>query len=274
LFTHGVGLAERFDEGIFAGREIIHGSEFEPASADAGDGGFDNVLFLADFAGDLALDVADDAFAVFDFGADDVEAVEGHGGLLGLLRTWLPTWLRTLLRTLIDASGVGGHIGGGVNINVEGWNVDVGLNGGVVAREFDGLFQAGECTAENVGSGTLVDVAGGLLDFDNFRFALKTVEQKYAGIVGQAKSGGDLGELRFLAVALLFDFLVELDGFGGGLSGSALSFVFFGGGPVDEVGGEFLPVIALRAQVADAVAFDLIFCDQLVGAVFEDEAAS
>ena len=80
-------LAHHFDEGIFSGRETFGGSEFQPASADAGDGGFDQMLFLADFAGDLALHVADDALAVFDFGADDAKTVKGHDGLLRLLGT-------------------------------------------------------------------------------------------------------------------------------------------------------------------------------------------
>ena len=71
----------------------------------------------------------------------------------------------------------------------------------------------------------------------------------------------------------MFDFLVELHGFGDGRSGGAVFFVLLGGGPVDQRIGEFLPVIALGAHVADAVAFDFIFRDQLVGAVFEDEAA-
>src|SRR5271169_5151776 len=48
FFAHG------FDEGVFAGGQIFGGSEFEPASADAGGGGFHEVLLLADLAGDLA----------------------------------------------------------------------------------------------------------------------------------------------------------------------------------------------------------------------------
>ena len=44
------------------------------------------MLFLADLAGDLALDAADDALAAFNIGADDAEAVEGNDGLLRLLR--------------------------------------------------------------------------------------------------------------------------------------------------------------------------------------------
>src|SRR6266700_2654001 len=63
------------------------------------------MLFLTDFAGDLALDAADDPFAAFDFGADDAEAVEGNRGLL---------WLLRLLRLLVSwhfARRIGGRGG-------------------------------------------------------------------------------------------------------------------------------------------------------------------
>ncbi len=105
------------------------------------------------------------------------------------------------------------------------------------------------------------------------RFALKTVEQKDAGIFGQAQAGSDFGEQGFGALVFIVDFFVELRGFGDGGGGGAVAFEFVGGGPVDELGGEFLPVIALGAEIADAVAFDFIFGDELIGAVFEDEAA-
>jgi len=78
--------------------------------------------------------------------------------------------------------------------------------------------------------------------------------------------------IALIAVALLFEFLVELRGFGHGHSGGAIFFKLLGCWPVDQRFGEFLPVIALRAQVAHTVAFYLIFRDELVGTVFEDEA--
>ena len=53
---------------------------------------------------------------------------------------------------------------------------------------------------------------------------------------------------------------------------AAVLFVLFGGGPVDQGVGKLLPLFALGALVAYAVAFDFIFRDELVGAVFEDEA--
>ena len=80
-------------------------------------------------------------------------------------------------------------------------------------------------------------------------------------------------ESGFIELALVFDFLVELGGFGDGGTGGAVFLIFLRCGPVDEGGGKFLPVVALGAHVTDAVAFDFIFCDQLIVAVFEDEAA-
>jgi hypothetical protein len=50
--------------------------------------------------------------------------------------------------------------------------------------------------------------------------------------------------------------------------------VFLGGGPVDQSAGEILPIFALGAVVVDTVAFDFIFSDELIGAVFEDEAVN
>ena len=48
---------------------------------------------------------------------------------------------------------------------------------------------------------------------------------------------------------------------------------FAGGFPIDEVEGQFFPVAAaLDGDVADTVADDLVFADELVGAVFEDKA--
>ena len=129
-----------FHQRIFARREIFGGSEFQPASADAGDRGFDEVLLLADFAGDLALHVAQDALVAFDLGADDAKAVEGDEGLLGCcgccgLPRFDAAWPGQL---------IGRPIGVIVNIDVERRNVDVRLHGGVRAIEFDGLLHAGD----------------------------------------------------------------------------------------------------------------------------------
>ena len=174
----------------------------------------------------------------------------------------------------VDAAGAGA--GDVVDINVERGNSDVGLGGGVGAFEFDGLFGAGQGidgSAKDVGLGVAADVAGGLLDFHKLRLSLKTIEEKDAGGFREAKSRGDLWELGFRTFAILFKFLVEFSGFGNGSSGGALFLILLGGRPVDERGGEFFPVFAFSAEVADAVAFHFILGDELVGTVFQDKAA-
>lgn len=45
-----------------------------------------------------------------------------------------------------------------------------------------------------------------------------------------------------------------------------------GGVPVDEGGGDVFPDFTLGAEVVDMVAADFVFGDDLVRAVFEDEA--
>ena len=152
----------------------------------------------------------------------------------------------------------------------------MGLSRGMGAFEFDGLLGAGQGidgAAKDVGLGVAANVAGGLLDFHELRLSLKTIEEKDTGGFRQAKSRGDLRELGFRAFAILFKFLVEFSGFGNGSSGGALFLVLLGGRPVDERAREFFPVVAFSTEVADAVAFHFIFGYELVGAVFQDEAA-
>ena len=190
--------------------------------------------------------------------------------------------LLRLLRLGLRGIGVlGGRIaaGSGVSfdLDVERGDVDVGLNLGVRAIEFDGLLESGDGidgAAEDVALGIAVDVAGGLLNLDDLRLALKIVEQKDAGIFGQAKSGRDVREVRLPRARLRARVLCRVaTASGDGGAGGAIFLVFVGGGPVDERVGEFFPLFAFGAVVADAVAFDFIFGDQLVGAVFQDEAA-
>jgi hypothetical protein len=117
------------------------------------------MLLLADFARDLPLDVAHDALAAFDISADDAKAVERGRGRLSFLGSWC------------GSGGIfrdGGLVGDGVDVDVERRNIDVRLDGGVGAVEFDGLLKAGhgiDGAAENVGFGIAVEVAGGLLNF-------------------------------------------------------------------------------------------------------------
>ena len=81
-----------------------------------------------------------------------------------------------------------------------------------------------------------------------------------------------MGRASLFGFLLGFEFLVELDGLGRGRALQAALLVFVGGVPVDEVLGNFLPLAALGAVVADAVSFDFVLGGELVGAVFEDEA--
>ena len=92
------------------------------------------------------------------------------GGTLGLLAGIGVS--RGLLRLF-------GMFGGIVDVDVEGRYVDVGLYFCVGAIEFDGLFLSGngiDGSAENVALGVAIDVAGGLLDFDELRLPLKVIE--------------------------------------------------------------------------------------------------
>src|ERR1700686_866607 len=119
-------LGHHFDEDIFSGRETLGRSEFQPASADAGYGGFYQMLLRADFAGDLAFHIAQDPLTIFDLCADDTKTVRGDAGLL---RTW---WG-------VCGTFHGGRIravGGGVQVDVERRNFDVGLHRGMGAVEF------------------------------------------------------------------------------------------------------------------------------------------
>ena len=114
---------------------------------------------------------------------------------------------------------LGGESSGASHVDVERRHVDVSLYGGVSAVEFDGLLGAGDGidgAAEDVAFGVAVDVAGGLLNFVELRLALEIVEQEDAGIFGEAQSGSDLRKLGFLEFVLVFEFFVELDGFGDG----------------------------------------------------------
>jgi hypothetical protein len=140
----------------------------------------------------------------------------------------------------------------------------------VGAFEFDGLLESGDRidgAFEDVDLGIAVDIAGGLIDFEELGLPLKIVQQEDAGVFWDAETGNNFGEGGFDAV----QFFIEFDGLGG-WSGTILC-IFFCGGPVDQRVGEFFPVFALGAEIADSVAFDFVFGDELVGAIFKDEAA-
>ena len=104
---------------------------------------------------------------------------------------------------------------------------------GVSAFEFDGLLDAGDRVdgrAENVSFRVVVQIPGGLLNLVELGLALETVEQEDSGILGQAQSGRDAGKIGGL---LVFEFLIELNGFRNGGAGGAVFLVFFCGGPID-----------------------------------------
>ena len=70
------------------------------------------------------------------------------------------------------------------------------------------------------------------------------------------------------------EFLVEFDRFRSELALQAALLKLIGCVPVNQRFRDFLPFAALGAEVTDALAVNLIFGDGLVGAVFQDEAAS
>jgi hypothetical protein len=111
-----------------------------------------------------------------------------------------------------------------------------------------------------------------LLHFDQLGLALKVIEQEHAGVFWEAETGSDLGKVGPFGFAISVSFLIEGGGLGDG-GGEAVFLILFGGRPIDQRGGKFFPFIAFGALVAYAVPFDFILGDQLVGAVFEDEAA-
>ena len=173
-----------FDDGVFAGGEVFGGSQLEPASGDAVDGGLDGSLFGSGFAAGGAFEIADNAFAAFHFQMNDDETIEGNDGLLGLLRLGgLGTGsVKTGLGRLSGSSLAGRRLWGGrfvFGVNVNGRNGDVSIDGGVLAIEFDGLLGAGggnDRAAENAGFGAAIDITLVLLNLDELGLALEIVE--------------------------------------------------------------------------------------------------
>lgn len=269
----------RFDNGVFTGRKVRRGSQLEPSGADAVDGSLHGVLFLTGLAGGGALDIADNALAVFYFQVNDAEAVKGDDGLLGLLRLLgagagsVETGLGRLSR-----SGLAGRRRGFrrfvlIILDVDGRYGDMGVDRCVFAIEFNGCLGAVDGGTKDVGLGVAVDIALVLLNFNQLRLALEVIEQKHSGKFRQSQAGSDLGKARLLGFTVGVGFLIDEGGFGDGWRGSAVFLVLLGGGPIDERGWEFFPFFALSAEVADTVAMDFIFRDGLIGAVFEDEVA-
>src|SRR5581483_81338 len=84
---------------------------------------------------------------------------------------------------------------------------------------------------------------------------------------GHGKAGVDIErEIGAVLGLLMRDFFHQ------GFGGLFLRGVGLGGGvPINHRGGKLLPVGALEAVVADAVAVALVFADDLEAAVLEDE---
>ena len=167
----------------------------------------------------------------------------------------------------------------GIEAEVEGGLVDVEADFGGCAFELkEGALAAeGEDGLDAFHLDEL-EVAGGGFKLDELGRSLEFVEDEDAVGVGQGEAFGDFGHAVALVLALVGFFLVEGGGFlhGGGLvfgEGGLLGLPFLRSFPVDEVGGKLFPFAAtLDADVADAVADEFVFTDELEGAVFEDEA--
>jgi hypothetical protein len=137
-------------------------------------------------------------------------------------------------------------------------------------------------------AGVAVDIAEGLIDVDELGDALEVVEDEDAVALRKAEAGSDERGAGAEVGAFGSGFGIDFGGFGeagvaGRLRGSVgsrfrlsagLMFLvpFVGGGPVDEGFRDFFPVVALGREKADAVAVGFVFGDDLVRAVFENEA--
>ena len=132
--------------------------------------------------------------------------------------------------------------------------------------------------------GVVSGLAGGfalrLREWDEVRGAAEGVEAEDGVLGREAKVGGDLrGELG--AGGLLFQEL-GVDGGrrtlrGGGVGVAGLVFLLpaLGGGEIDESERDLFGfTAALCREIADAVAGNGVADDELVGAVFEDEAGA
>src|SRR6202008_4289593 len=106
------------------------------------------------------------------------------------------------------SSGLGRSV---VQFDVERRHLDVRLDGGVRAFEFDRLFSSIDridCALKDVDLGIAVNVAGGLIDFEELRLTLKVVEKEDAGVFRNAQATCNLKQGSLSA----FEFFVELDG--------------------------------------------------------------
>ena len=113
-----------------------------------------------------------------------------------------------------------------------------------------------------------------MLQFGELRLILIGIEEKDAAFVRQAQIGRDLRGTGLFGFPFGLEFLVEFDRFRSDLALQAALLKLSGCVPVNQRVRDFLPLAALGAEIADAVAVNLILGDGLVGAVFQNEAVS
>src|ERR1700723_3485873 len=110
------------------------------------------------------------------------------------------------------------------------------------------------------------------MQLGQLRLILEGIEEKNSTFVGQAQAGGYLGRTGLLDFAFGLQFFVEFDGFRSKFAVLAALLKLVGCIPVDQGFRNLLPLAALRAVIADAVAVNLVLSDGLIRAVLEDEA--
>lgn len=282
--------AEDFHEGVLADGERLFGGELHPvlAGEDFGVGG-DDVFRLGDGTEATDANGADEAFAWTDVDADDGIAAVGRAVLVFVLGG-------AGSMGIDNHGGLGRLLLGGIEADVEGGIVDVDADFGGLSGDADWLLRAVEGIhggAEDIVAGVAIDVAGGLVEMDEFGDVLEIVEDEDAVLFGEVEAGSDAGGAGAEVGALGSGFSIEFGGFtegavtggrnlgavvggGGGVVGRVIAVVLLiplgGGIPVDEGGRDVFPDLALGTEVVDMVGFDFEFGDDLVRAVFEDEA--
>ena len=129
--------------------------------------------------------------------------------------------------------------------------------------QFDDLLGAGQRIdggAQDVSLHVLVEFAAALLQIDQLGLGLKRVEQDHATILGQTQTWRHMRRPGFVGLALAANSLSRAAASGAGLPAPRSFSNLLGGRPIDQRVGDLFPFVALRTQVAHAIAFDLPFC--------------
>ena len=261
-----------FNECVLADEELLLGHKFEPVTAGQG-GGVGLCYIRLRFAGVEQRDVKaiDDTGIRPNVNTDDDVVV---------LRELFSAGLRG------SAAGIdckGGAAGGElvVELDVEDGVRDVKLNVGALTFDDDDLVGGGtgvDEAAEKTVTGLARELTVALREGDKVRGGAPGVEAEDGVFRGEAEAGGNLGR-EFSAGGFLFEELGVNGGCGsllGRRSGVMRLVVLFpelSRGKVNE--GErnlFRFAATLSGDVADAVSRDGVAHDELIGAVFEDQA--